>query len=138
MSNGKTKHKYHVILKAIAEGDDIQYLSHPSSSWKPLSAKSFLRTMVNGGLSTPEYYRVKPKTMNINGYEVPEPVRTKLNEEDTYYIPDVLGYAFYISDWWSDTDQDLKFLNLGLIHLTKEAAIQHAKALLSFTAKEDN
>ena len=94
--------------------------------------------MVNGGLSNPEYYRVKPKTMNINGYEVPEPVRTKLNEEDTYYIPDVLGYAFYIADWWSDTDQDLKFLNLGLIHLTKEAAIQHAKALLIFTAKEDN
>lgn len=93
--------------------------------------------MVNGELGSPKYYRVKPKTININGYEVLEPVRTKLNEEDAYYIPDALGYAFYISDWWSDTDQDLEFLNLGLIHLTKEAAIQHAKALLSFTAKED-
>ena len=81
---------------------------------------------------------IKPKTININGYEVPEPVRTRLNDGDTYYIPDVLSYDFYISDWWSNTDQDLKFLNLGLIHLTKEAAIQHAKALLSFTAKVDN
>ncbi len=86
MSNGKTKHKYHTILKAIAEGDEIEYLERPWLSWKTLSAKSFLQAMVNGDLGNPEYYRVKPKTMNINGYEVPEPVRTKLNDGDTYYI----------------------------------------------------
>ena len=137
MSNGK--HKYHVILNALAEGEEIQYLLHPSSSyWKTLPAECFIRAMVNGDLGSPELYRVKPKTMNINGYEFPEPVRTKLNDGDTYYIPDVLSYDFYISDGWSDTGQDLKFLNLGLIHLTKEAAIQHAKALLSFTAKTEN
>ena len=138
MSNGKTKHTYHAILNAIAEGDEIQYLLHPSSSWKTLSAESFLQAMVNGDLGNPEYYRVKPKTININGYEVLEPVRTKLNDGDTYYIPDIFSCDFYTADWWSDTDQDLKFLNLGLIHLTKEAAVQHAKSLLSFTAKVDN
>lgn len=80
-------------------------------------------------------YRRKPKTININGFEVPEPVREPLKLDSIYYIP-----AFYIDDKysllpWEGSKSDLYALNNGLIHLTKDAAILHAKALLSFTKK---
>ena len=81
-------------------------------------------------------YRRKPKTININGFEVPEPVREPLELATSYYTPDLSapeGYRIYT---WSDINLDWKELNLGLIHLTKEAAILHSKALLSFTSKE--
>lgn len=132
MSNGK--HKYHVILNALAEGEEIQYLLHPSSSWKTLPAECFLRAMVNGELGSPELYRVKPKTIKINGYEVPEPVRTAPDKGTTYYFP-IINYS---CNRWDDDSYDNNCLKAGLIHLTKEAAIQHAKALLSFPAKTGN
>ena len=141
MSNVNTKHKYHVILNALAEGEEIQYLLHPSSSyWKTLPAECFLRAMVNGELGSPELYRVKPKTININGYEVPEPVRTKPNKGTHYYyyLSDLTSCAFCKRIYWNDDPNDNYYLESGLVHLNEEAAIQHAKALLSFTSGKEN
>lgn len=79
------------------------------------------------------YWKIKPKTININGYEVPEPVRKPLGIGTRYYLTDVCcrprGYA------WNETEIDFEWLNSGIIHLTKEAAEIHRTALLSFTAK---
>jgi hypothetical protein len=82
-------------------------------------------------------YRRKPKTININGFEVPEPVREQkgLDDFETYYVVDFefdRGF-FNNSGRWEGGHSELKYLKKGLIHLTKEAAELHAKALLSFT-----
>lgn len=122
-------HKHKDVIIAWANGETIQFWGGDRHGWLDVLEPNF---------NSDAKFRVKPKTISINGLKVPEPIRTKPKRKTTYYVPDVLGYDFYLSDWWSDTGQDLEFLNLGLIHLTKEAAIQHAKALLSFTAKEDN
>ena len=83
----------------------------------------------------PEYrYSRKPKTILINGFEVPEPVREPLAE----------GQAYWLANPTEDTAQeyaregnviDLHWLAAGLIHLTKEAAQTHIDALLSFTRR---
>ena len=83
-------------------------------------------------------YRRKPRTININGFEVPEPYRGELKITGSYFTP-------YLSDPsdpfmkcdWGDDPEESELLSLGLIHLTKEAAILHAKALLSFTKGGD-
>ena len=84
-----------------------------------------------------EYRRkpTPPKTININGIEVPEPVREPLNFGDEYVALDLICVIDDI-EWFGD-DWDMENLHLGIIHLTKEAAEIHRKALLSFTAKED-
>jgi hypothetical protein len=90
------------------------------------------------GLSTlPDFFNIlsiKPKTININGFEVPEPVREKLDNGDRYWVS---GAASSFETAWADDDRDNNYLNLGLIHLTKEAAELHREALLSFTKKKD-
>jgi hypothetical protein len=78
-------------------------------------------------------WRIKQKTININGFEVPEPVRDKLEEGDLYFIPEALTIEAYD---WSDDEIDNNLLKWGLIHLTKEAAELHIKALISFTQRE--
>jgi len=84
-------------------------------------------------------YRRKPRTININGHEVPEPVREPLGEGDAYYY--VSFGSLYTSDgasearWYEAAGVSRFRLDKGIIHLTREAAEIHAKALLSFAEK---
>ena len=81
-------------------------------------------------------YRRIPKTININGFEVPEPVREPLNYGDKYYTLGAMhqNRAFL----WEGSALNRKRLQLGLLHLTAEAATIHSKALTSFTALPDD
>lgn len=85
-------------------------------------------------------YRRKPRTININGFEVPEPAREPLKHGQAYYIP-IIANMFdkpdpYMQFIWTGTPIDYSWLARGLIHLPKEAAAIHTKALLSFTSNE--
>jgi hypothetical protein len=84
-------------------------------------------------------YRRKPRTININGHEVPEPVREPLGEGDAYYYVsfDSLYTANGASEarWYEVAGVSRFRLDKGIIHLTRESAEIHAKALLSFTEK---
>lgn len=81
-------------------------------------------------------YRRKPKTININGFEVPEPLRKAPVDGTKVYLVDlailleskIIGYVYQQS-----VVANRFFLEAGVLHLTKEAAELHAKALLSFT-----
>ena len=78
-------------------------------------------------------YRLKQKTININGFKVPEPVSRPLKYDEIYFIPILTNQDGYDIAIWHHTSFDSKMLSMGLIHLTMEAAIKHAEALLSFT-----
>ena len=81
-------------------------------------------------------YRRKPRTININGHEVPEPVRGPLKDGEDYYFPDLFEAEMSISTYWNGDNSDYRLLKHGLIHITKDAAVAHAEALLSFTQKD--
>ena len=85
-------------------------------------------------------YRLKPeppKTIRIGEYDVPEPVREPLeyteSEDERYWFPKLNSPELCDWHYWYDDEMDKQHLLRGIIHLTKEAAIQHAKALLQFT-----
>ncbi|HDU8700536.1 TPA: hypothetical protein RG717_002311 [Morganella morganii subsp. morganii] len=78
-------------------------------------------------------YRLKPRFIDINGHQVPEPVREPLQTGQEYWVADVTKWD---DEWyWNDDNRDNLWLERGLIHLTKEAADIHIAALLSFTQK---
>lgn len=82
-------------------------------------------------------YRRKPRTILINGHEVPEPLRELPPPGSAVYWPDIADgehvakHALVGSmlDWPCLT----RLRSRGLLHLTRDAAEQHARALLSFT-----
>jgi hypothetical protein len=78
-------------------------------------------------------YRRKPRTININGFEVPKPVREPLQNGKRFYVADIFCQEKYWESTWRGYDLHLRALREGIIHLTREAAELHAKALLSFT-----
>ncbi|MDE9455421.1 hypothetical protein [Xenorhabdus bovienii] len=81
-------------------------------------------------------YRLKPRTIRIGNIDVPEPVRVVLESEQEYYYPTILSDDGLYGNgiWWGDA-YDVVKLNRGLIHLDRESAEIHAKALISLTAK---
>lgn len=80
-------------------------------------------------------YRRKPKTILINGYEVPEPCRTPLKYGEAYWTLSLVCGATSLR--WEDSYTNFVYLKNGLVHLTKEAAEKHFNALKSFTAQEE-
>lgn len=80
-------------------------------------------------------YRRKPRTININGIEVPEPMREVPEDGTKYYMP--MCDNEVDCSVWGNSMSDTRWLNWGVCHLTREAAELHAKALLSFTKREE-
>ena len=81
---------------------------------------------------------IKQKTININGLKVPAPVKdaSKFQHRDMYYIPSLTNSDGVLHCNWISSEEDYKFLNAGLVHLTEENAAKHATALLSFTTTQ--
>ncbi|MEX9770835.1 hypothetical protein WEU31_13960 [Morganella morganii] len=97
---------------------------HSTDKWNPMSDAFF---------QTHREYRLKPRTIDINGHQVPEPVREPLKIGQEYWRVSIPHSVDTFE--WEDDDRDNLCLELGLIHLTREAAEAHKSALLSFTQK---
>ena len=70
------------------------------------------------------------RTIHIGDIDVPEPVRDRPTLGVKYYSPTPQYTAAYDAFTWQGDGFDKRLLERGLIHLTKEAAIEHAKALI--------
>lgn len=78
-------------------------------------------------------YRRKEKTININGYEVPEPMKDRPSFGTIYYWVYFGSHQLVVKDEWVNCERDkIAFIN-NICHLTRDAAVKHAKALLSFS-----
>jgi hypothetical protein len=83
------------------------------------------------------FWVLKSEFIQINGHDVPVPVKETLSIGERYYFVDLVnpveGVFSYI---WNGSSMDCRFLGNGLIHLTKEAMLEHRAALLSFTKEK--
>ncbi len=77
-------------------------------------------------------YRRKPKFININGYNVPEPIREEPAKRTKCFVVNTSN-DIPQEDTWDGYSIDKQKLKQGIIHLTKENAQIHLDALLSFT-----
>ena len=77
-------------------------------------------------------YRFKPaepKYIVVNGVNVPEPVRERLRDQQEFWLADA-PYSVADKRAWEDGYVYDRWLSLGLIHLTREAAQAHIDAML--------
>jgi len=131
-------HPHAELMAQYAE--DAKETDKPWERWEikalGLSTYTFSDLVDHPQWHPSEVYRRKPQTININGYEVPEPVRS-MPKDGTYlyYVASpqgedlVLGFEVgKYSPWFTQNHVDR-----GWFHTTREAAELHAKALLSFT-----
>jgi len=133
------KHKHAELMALYAQ--DAMETDEPWERWQYLSTSGRWTDLDHHPIwNQSQCYRRRPRTININGHAVPEPVRHALAERDHYYFVD-FGSLFVSngandSQWYEASGVSQFRLQSGIIHLTREAAEAHAKALLSFTAKQ--
>lgn len=129
------KHPQAELMMQYAQ--DAMETDKPWERWEfySHSAEKWIACFENPVWDINRVYRRKQKTININGFEVPEPLREAPTKDTEYFCVNFL-HTNLVSEWaWCNHDIEYEYLTKGLIHLTKEAAELHAKALLSFTKK---
>lgn len=109
------------IVQAAANGETIEY-----QHWIIQERASFTKA---------GKYRIKPCTIRIGEYDVPEPCREPLENGGLYWIADLGEESPLLGYTWRGERIDTICLSRGIIHRTKEAADIHSKALISLTAK---
>lgn len=127
------KHKHAELMLEYAQ--DAMQSETPWDNWE-YSINDIDWFQMGGGASAwhPTFsYRRKKKTININGYEVSEPIAEYPMIGSSYYL---VSTSYGVScHKWSGGDTDVEWWENGLIHANKEDAELHLKALLSFTNK---
>ena len=128
----------HIHAAALAEyAKDAAETDMPWERWEISMTESgdeYRNLLGHPDWAVTRKYRRKPKTILINGHEVPEPHRKPL-EIDNPYWTFTFFFAGVIEVYWGGDSEDRNAFNNGFIHLTKEAAEKHLNALKSFTAK---
>ncbi len=111
------------FIKAHASGEKVS--SNTGGQWRPCGG-----VFVEGS-----EYRIEPKTILVNGFEVPEPMREAPKEKTPYFTICVSHPDFFREELWFNNDSHVRLLKRGICHATKQAAIAHAKAMLGIDPK---
>lgn len=74
--------------------------------------------------------RIAPRTILVNGVEVPAPEKEAPPVGTEYFMPFVTCDELYEDIQWDGDPIDRTWLDLGLVYLDKESAIARAKAML--------
>lgn len=130
--NMKTEHKYAQVLRWIADGETVE-VKRNRGEWVSLPSEisnRILRSIADGNCVSTSEFRLKPRAIAVNGREIVPGEKVDLKKGDGYFIPNLRDPEFYGCSTWDSHAEDLRLLELGLIHLNKENAIAHAKAML--------
>ena len=126
-------------LIALASGKEVECSSISTGEWHELNDSSPLSLLLTGknrnGFNF--QFRLKPRTITINGIEVPAPEKNEdpdielLEWDQDYWLVDLANYPdFVIPHKWKGDQPEYAWADRGLIHLSKDAALLHAKALI--------
>jgi hypothetical protein len=80
------------------------------------------------------YYRRKPRTIKIGNIEVPEPLREAPATGTKVWVVAPIELPKPV-DWflWANSEASQHWLQRGICHLTKEAALKHAEVLITLS-----
>lgn len=112
------------VVVSAANGEIIQ-ISYDGKTWADKTELAF---------DSSYKYRIKPRTIKIGDFDVPEPMRVAPDSGCEYFVVEALSDVPAASQVWNGMDCEKRWLSMGLCHKSKESAIAHAKALIALTS----
>lgn len=124
------------IVQAAANGEKIQCSADNKHTWFDMDDCEPCDPALR--LDFGDYdYRVKPRTIRIGEYDVPEPMREAPQVGHYAYIADPVSYPLIGKIRWTGGGAaELNVLHSGLLHADSDSASIHSKALISLTSME--
>ncbi|NHB94539.1 hypothetical protein [Photorhabdus cinerea] len=135
MSDNK-RHVHAELMLQYAQ--DALKTDEPWKLWEQLCGGEEWRTLTfHPQWLINSLYRRKPEMITVGKVSFPKPVDYELNKGDKYYsvIKPITSDELSYLTWYSD-NLDYLYLKNGCIHLTEEAAQQHATALIKINKGE--
>jgi hypothetical protein len=113
-----------VLREWARVGGNVEWKSHLSGAWHPSETPQF---------KSDHDYRIPVRRIEITGpggtYSYPEPLRVAPALCTYVFIGDPTCVVLHAEEWKNYGDQ-LATLRRGLVHLTREAAEEHARAII--------
>ncbi len=127
--------------EAAMYAEDMARYDEPWKYWEVRGENSDWLVLGNHPLWDIELiYRRIPRTIRIGEYDVPEPMMKAPRLGQSYFLVNLCAKQDNrkMEDYcWRGDRWDNIWLSHGICHLTSEAAELHAKALLSFTRRDE-
>lgn len=112
------------FVKAAANGEVVE-IKNDGDEWSEKLVCNLIR-----GIE----YRIRPRTIKIGDFDVPEPMRVEPGYGVQYFVVETLSDTPAACQIWNGMDCEKRWLSMGLCHKSKESAIAHAKALVALTS----
>lgn len=119
-------------LIAHLQGEKVQCMGC-ECTWKPLMEKigeGLIRYVDTQSYMSGCSFRIAPRTILVNGVEVPAPEKEAPADGADYFIPVTTFEDLHDALQWDGSLIDSRWLKAGLVYLDKESAIARAKAML--------
>ena len=117
-------------LRAIIDGKKVECLLEGLENWDSILL------FTTGVLVNPRNkFRLSQEMITIGDVSFPKPESEPPELDSEYWIAE-LSYGYYAtvsSILWADDSQDRHYLKVGCVHLTRENAIAHSKALVKLS-----
>ena len=130
-------HVHHKLMQQYAE--DVEHYNNPNSMWQFYNDGEWCSLEGRDKATTWNPNLKYRRVLVINGIHVPAPETEPPREDTKFYVPSLVGNLFgqnVITSYWdSDSQEHSHLLEKGIVHLTREAALTHAEALLSLTQR---
>lgn len=116
------------VVQALEFGERVQMLV--GDEWRNLSpALITLEQLIRSDAK----YRLAHDIITIGHVSFPKPESRAPGICGMYYIPCLNAQTFCAQYHWDGGEADQRFLKAGLVHLARDAAVQHAKALIKLS-----
>lgn len=119
------------------DGREAKFIAYVPEAKEPLIVMTGRKvlTYLKDGLrycypESPHDLFLAVQTRSINGYEYPEPERFTPPFETLYWYPAITQESKVYTACWNGGTTDTRLLKRGLVHLTREAAEAHARAII--------
>lgn len=127
---------YSPLLLALASGKAIEMRSSlVAEDWEEVSNVAILQAICRN--VNPEMARVAKEKIELSGMVFAKPLIDLPKEGSTYFVVDVQASArgiYPIPRIWTESVEELLFLENGLIHLNRVDAYTHGLALVDITS----
>lgn len=119
-------------LIAHLQGEKVEVfhtLTGVKKLWEELIDENYFGALISGADKLYSF-RLAPRTILVNGVEVPAPEKVAPADDAEYFVPQFLDIGAYEALYWKQDELDARLLERGLVYLDKESAIARAKAML--------
>lgn len=130
MPTNKHKHKHYNLIMQWAADPTQQVWWKTSTGWLKIDKPTWDKESDYHIGDEPPKRKIMIGDVEIDAPEITPP--------KVYYVPMITEIKLHVKYVWNGDTHDLLWLKRGLIHLTPEAAIAHAEALIkvSTTSKD--